>query len=566
MPLPSVAHTDEFRRIAALPRRVWSPDDLSRLTAELTSILRTPSGTMTLRPVQALALHDAAIEGGLFGSIGVGEGKTLTSLLLPAVLPCKRPLLLLPAGLIENAQRERRRLAQHWRIPNTLRIFSYNMLGLAEHERELENFAPDAILCDEVHRLKNRHAAVTRRVARYMMHAPYTVFCGFSGSVMDKSLTEFAHILRWALKTKSPVPVTNEELEEWAEALDVAVDPMQRRQAGALLELCTPVERAGPPDIAARHGFRRRLVETPGVVATIGEGEHVGCSIYVREIRHKVSPIVEQHFETLRTKWETPDGWQLTSGTEVWQDAQELAIGLHYIWDPRPPTEWREARKAWNGFARDIIARGRTYDSPLHVANACDAGKLPNDALESWRKVEPTFKPNVVAVWHDDEALKVCAAWLKKPGIVWTEHALFAAKLSKFSGVPYYGAKGFSSVGVYIEDAKPGSSAIASIDANREGKNLQGLWHRNLLVCPPTSAAWCEQVIARTHRPGQTADEVVVDVLIGCRENFDAIMKAIEGARAIQDMTGKIQKLTLADVILPSVGEMDRLLTPRWQR
>ena len=576
VPVPQIAHTAEFQRIAALPRRVLTEGELAYLAAELTSILRTPSGTMTLKPIQALALHDAGVEGGLFGPLGVGEGKTLTSMLLPAVIPCQRPLLLLPAGLIENAQRARRELSRHWRIPTSLRIFSYNMLGLADHEHELETYAPDLIVNDEGHRAKNKGAAVTRRIARYMMHG--LLFTAFARKLlapfMDKSLKEFAHILRWCLKTKSPIPITTEEIEEWAEALDQNVDPMCRRAPGALLELCTAAERASnPPHVAARLGFRRRLTETPGVVATVGAGETVGCSIYVREIRHKVSPLVEEHFAKLRGDgtpehpgWETPDGWQLMTGAEVYAIAQELALGLHYVWDPRPPPEWSEARRGWNAFARDVISRGRTYDSPLHVANACDAGKLDGAALERWRKLEPTFKPNVVPVWHDDHAIDTCTAWLKKPGIVWTEHRFFAERLSKLSGVPYYGAQGLDAVGVYIEDAKPGSSAIASIDANREGKNLQKLWHRNMLVCPPRSAAWLEQTIARTHRPGQLADEVTVDVLIGCRENFDNIVGAIEDAQAIQQMTGKIQKLTLADVTLPSVGEMDRLLTPRWQR
>lgn len=562
----AVAHTTEFQRILDLPRRSWSAEDLASLANDLTSILRTPAGTMALRPVQALALHDAGIEGGLFGPIGVGEGKTLVTLLLPLVLEARRPLLLLPAGLIQKTERDRAELSKHWRIPNSLRIFSYDLLGRVQSAQELDQFEPDVIICDEVHRLKNRRAAVTRRVARYMYARPLTKFCGLSGTVMDKSITDFGHILRWALKLNAPVPITNDELNEWAEALDEHQDPMMpQRRPGALLEFALASERANDV-LAARRGFRRRLTETPGVVATIGEGEHIDASIYVREIRHKVAPHVQAHFKKLRSEWLTPDDWQLTSGADIWRHAQELALGLHYIWSPRPPEEWRNARREWNAFARDVISRGRTYDSELHVANACDAGKLDASALNRWRAVKDTFTPNVVPVWHDDSALKICCDWMKQPGIIWTEHSFFAQKLSKVSGVPYYGAKGFDSQGHYIEDAKPGESAIASIDANREGKNLQGLWSRNLMVCPPTSALWWEQVIARTHRSGQTADEVIVDVLLSCRENYDCCVKAIEGARVIQEMTGKVQKLLLADVLLPSLSEVEALCTPAWSR
>jgi hypothetical protein len=576
---PLVAHTSEFRRVASLPRRAWTEPQLDALAAELTSILRSPACTSTradsdglclgcgqplaLRRVQAQALYEAGVERGLFGAIGVGEGKTLITLLLPIVLRSRRPLLLLPASLIEKTQRERFQLSQHWRIPTTIRLFSYEMLGREQSAQELDRYAPDGIGCDEVHRLKNRRAAVTRRVSRYMLANPTTDFAGLSGTVMDKSLTDFAHILRWCLKTKAPVPITIEEICEWAEALDEKIDEWNRRRAGALLELASAEDRAAGDDtVIARRAFQRRLNETPGVVATVGAGEHVDCSIYVREIRHKVAPVVEGHFATLRKQWETPDGWPLTSAADVWRHAQELALGLHYVWDPRPPPEWLEARKAWGQFVRATLGKSRTLDSELQVANAYPDA----DELVRWRLVRDTFRPNVVPIWHDDSALKVCTDWVRSPGIVWTEHTFFAQKLAEVTGLPYFGSRGFDATGRYIEDADASKACVASIDANREGKNLQRLWSRNLLVCPPPSAAWWEQIIARTHRPGQKADEVIVDVLIGCRENFDACEDALRGARAIRDMTGKRQKLLLADVTLPTAAELDALGSARWVR
>ncbi len=93
---------------------------------------------MQLRPVQALALHDAGVFGGLFGPVGVGEGKTLITFLLPLVFAARRPLLLLPASLIEKSQRDRLELSRHWRIPNTLRVFSLEMLGRVQAAEELQ--------------------------------------------------------------------------------------------------------------------------------------------------------------------------------------------------------------------------------------------------------------------------------------------------------------------------------------------------------------------------------------------------------------------------------------------
>lgn len=580
MTVPAVAHTAEFQRITSLPRRVWSAEDLASLTASLTEILRAPGGSMTLRPVQALALYEAGVEGGLFGPIDVGDGKTLMSLMLPIVCNAQRPLLLLPANLIENAKRAQRLLAADWKIPNTLRIMSTNILGCVQSADELDNYQPDLIVVDEAQRLKNKRAAVTRRVARYMINFPLTKFAALSGTIMDKSITEFAHILVWCLKLRAPVPVSTQEVEEWAEALDEEssnrFDLFSRRAPGALLELCTPEELASnPPHIAARLGFQRRLLETPGVVAstTVGGSQHVGCSIYVRGIMQKVAPVTERNFLKLRGNgteenpgWLMPNELPLDMAVDVWRHAQELALGLHYEWDPPPPDAWRYARREWHSFAREIISRGRTYDSELHVANACDAGRLDGSKLQSWRAIRDTYTANVVPVWHDSSAIETCAEWMNKPGIVWTEHGFFAEALAKHTGAPYFGAKGYSAAGLYIEDAAPGTSVIASIDANREGRNLQGLWSRNLMVCPPSSPGWWEQTIGRTHRPGQKADEVTVDVLLGCRENFDACMKALEGAKAVRDMTGKQQKLLLADVTLPSEWEIDSMHSPRWTR
>jgi hypothetical protein len=186
--------------------------------------------------------------------------------------------------------------------------------------------------------------------------------------------------------------------------------------------------------------------------------------------------------------------------------------------------------------------------------------------LDAWRTIRSTFEPNVEARWCDDSALKTCAHWLGRPGLLWTEHRFFAEALAEATGLPYFGAGGFSATGAYIEDCKPGDAAIASIDANREGKNLQRLWSRNLVVCPPASAAIWEQMIARTHRPGQEADEVEFDVLLGCRENYDACRHALGGAAVIADVTGKRQKLLLADVTLPLENEIDEKREHRWQR
>ena len=162
---------------------------------------------------------------------------TLCSLLLPLVLEAKRPILLLPAGLIEKTWHDRKILAEHWKLPTNLQIISYEMLGRVNAAERLMYVEPDLIIADECHRLKGKKAGCTRRVTRFMKEHPQTKFAAMSGTVMKASLKDFAHILTWCLKDGAPVPRTEDEISMWSDALDEKVNPMARRRPGALLRL-----------------------------------------------------------------------------------------------------------------------------------------------------------------------------------------------------------------------------------------------------------------------------------------------------------------------------------------
>lgn len=592
----AVQDSAELRRVLAIPRRqaaavVDGVDLVDALTAALGRDDRCPGAKLPaarnslcsvcgapvrLRPLQAIALHDIAVHGGAFLALGVGEGKTLITLLAPYVLGAQIPLLLLPANLIKKTERDIELLSRHWLIPTNIFISSYELLGRVQAADTLAIRKPDLIIGDEAHKLKNLKAAVTRRLARHVSKHPDTPFVLGSGSFMRKSMRELAHLLLWTLKDNAPVPFDFAELDDWATALD-EVQPTGPYpedfggvEPGALLQFCNEADRveADGDDVrAARLGFRRRLIETPGVVASSSADERVAASLHIRAITYKMKPETCVAFTTLRKEWKAPaDEYPLTSGAEVWAHARALAAGLTYVWEPRPPEWWLEPRKAWGQFVRGVLSHSHTLDSELHVAQAVQAGRLDDRGrLDAWLAVKDQFTPNPVPVWHDDSTLHVVSKWAEQPGIVWTTHAFFAQRLATLTGLEYYGAEGLDASGQFIDDASNERAIIASAKANREGRNLQVKWSRNLIVCPEEGPDWWQQLLGRTHRKGQQADEVTVDVLLGCLEHQRAWLRAVAGAKAVRDTTGADNRLLIADVEWPDSEVVESWSGPRWR-
>lgn len=523
-----VQDSAEFRRIVSLPRRTSPPEGTEKLSG-----LFAISGEQTLRPVQAQALAELHLVGGLVGLIRVGGGKTLITFLASEMLAVERPLLLVPAKLRAKTARDFEELSKHWR-GRPMTIQSYERLGRANWTDYLERVRPDLIICDEAHKLKNVRAAVTRRVGRYMSAYPETHFVALSGTLTRRSLMDFAHIAEWCLGDMAPVPLEYRDLQEWCLAVDVEVS--MRYGAGVLRSFSE-----GYSLREVREGVQRRIIETPGVVAT--EESPVDASLLIDEWwpNYRKSQVVHQAFIKLREEWETPDGVELISAADIWRVARELAVGFYYQWDPQPPKWWLEPRRRWAAFARSVLLRSRTLDSEFQVAQKYRDRKIYRD----WAEVKKQFEPNVIPVWLDTDVVEKAAAWAEREGIIWTDLTALAEKLEE-AGVPYYGRMGLDKNKVPIEDATGG--IVASIEANKEGRNLQR-YNRNLVLTPPSTGLAWEQLLGRTHRDGQQADEVTVEVFLGCIENINALKKARADARYQEQVTGSPQKLQEATFI-----------------
>lgn len=701
-----VPQSSDIVRVLSLPRRDWT-QGAEELAIRCTDALRTeracagcgqqrgehfrvpqhmgdaraPIGPDGLKPCPlkrvplSLFTHQAAglvnvawSSGGMF-PIGVGRGKTLFGFCIVTVLESIRPLLVLQAGLIEKAKRNLLELSLYWRIPNWIKIISYEVLGRVSGRLELIKYQPDLIIFDEVHKIKSRKAAVTKRVERYVMHhhthalpslasagplpyhgnplptpadlrapapamsvAPVAAndggaahahdrtceLCkdritpkgfgphglrvvGMSGTITTQTPKDFAHIAHMCLPGgAAPVPSTFVELERWHLALGASVSELSRIEPGALLQFCDARESGLETMRAARQGFARRLHETPGIVGTQDDG--VRASLQITPHYAPASAAIDDAFAMLRgdktrcqvnwdfeslakgdpkyigdpryAGWRLPDGFELVDGVEVYRHALELALGFYYVWDPRPPAEWFEARLYWKRFVRGQIKLGQ-LDSELEVANAAHAivctiddirfraGDAPhvNVAIgkahpyDHWVAIRDRYPRAKKAVWVCDSVLKDGEAWLhsQQRGILWTAHVAFGQALSQMSGVPYFGEQGRDPRGNYIDDAN--GPIIASLKANETGRDLQFKWDQNLFMTAMADGAENQQALARTHRIGQDADVVGAAYFMACIEHAIAFESAQNRARYIEDMMRERQRLNFADVLIPSASE-----------
>jgi hypothetical protein len=545
----------DFERVFALPRRQLSPTE--EHAAELTTYLRRPGGTMSLRPIQAAALEEAYAASGLLALIGVGFGKGLLSLLLPTAWGATNAALLVPPKLkVKLWDLEYPEYSKHWRIPNlvghpiqytdtkaVLHVVSYSDLSSAKRADILERIAPDAVICDEGHSLRHSSAARTKRFKRFFREARRRnrVACAvLSGSLTSGSINDFAHLADICLGDGSPLPRDWNEVQSWAYALDASDFPSP---GGELCRLCEPGE-------GVRSGFRRRLVETPGVVATTTNDPGMSLVFDRRELT--TPKVVTDALEKLRAEWVRPDGTPLREAIEVYGASRQLACGFYYrtIY-PRnePPAlrrEWIDARRNYYSEVRDRLTHSiKGQDSYLLLWQAADSGKWKSEHFEAWKAIHEAVKPDTETVWLDKFLVNAAIEWaLEKPGIVWVEsEAVRAAEeIALGAGIPVYAGGDADTRRLHAEDGS--RSVVCSIKAFKEGENLQA-FNRSLITTPPASGALLEQVIGRTHRSGQTADEVTVDFFLHTPELVSALKDAREKAKAIQETTGNFQKLSV---------------------
>lgn len=446
-------------------------------------------------------------------------------------------------------------------------------------------YIASGVLVHNCDKLRDPGTATTSRVLRYFRAHPEARFAGWTGSLTESSLDDYAHLAALALREGSPLPIDPEVAKEWATALDPDGRPAP---AGALLALCEPGEHIA-------EGFHRRLVETAGVIAT--DTSAVDCALAIEERDPGAIPFEIEHLlADLRATWCRPDGEELVDPMAVAACARQLASGFYYRWRfPRGETveqilTWLEARKAWHRELREKLKdRADHLDSPLLCTRAArrawgdepiteaeyveverfdedgqpmygDDGRplmrlerhrvgnahLPRwkaDAWPRWRDVRGSVVPETEAVLVNDYLARDAAAWAAEHrGIVWYEHAAFGRWVAEIGGLALHGGGAGAGEAIAAEDGS--RSIVCSIHAHGRGRDgLQRIFSEQLVANPPSSASRWEQLLGRLHRIRQKAPVVSTWFYRHSPELKSHVAKALARALYVERTLGATQKI-----------------------
>ncbi len=534
-----VTNSMEFERIFALPRRVLELNEAD--AAAVTAVFRKPGGTMTLWPIQAACLVEAAQADGLFAMVGVGAGKTLVTLMLPEAMGAKRAVLLVPSRLKKKTEHEIEHVyGQHFNLPlDRLTIVTYEELSSAKKHDVLDKLDPDLLIADECHSVASRASARGKRLHRFTREHPACRYGFLSGTVTTRSVTDYMPLVELALRKNSPVPGHYREQRDWGGALDVK--PQYLMMPGILKKFCEDKEEV-------RSGYRRRLVDTQGVVATSESA--IGTSLIIRMLAPPVPPEVVRQLEYVRKNWSiAPDQDEYDSPLAMMRVLRQIALGfyLRWVWpDGVVDHDWLEARRAWHKEVRGVLRRSlRGMDSPLLCAQAAESGRWASETWAAWCAVKDRPAPPTEAVWRSDYAVRAACVWGREqdvPSIIWADNVCFGEAIASMLGLSYYGA------GTDLTKVEE-PLIVCSMRVHGTGCNLQH-YSRNLLTSMPPNGKAVEQIIGRTHRPGQEADEVVVDWWGMTDETRDALAAVLEDAAYIEETTSQRQRVSYATKLI----------------
>lgn len=482
-----------------------------------------------LTKTQQEALEELQACRGLFGAIGVGHGKSLIALLAGTVLDVETVVIFAPASTVPGLKANQD--IGHFTVTSKNHIYSYSALSQAKNTDLLDRLKPGLIVLDEAHRVKRFESARTKRLIRYAQANPSCRFVALSGTMMNRSIKDYAHLMELALRDKAPVPLDSYHLEAWSECLDTLGRPNWAHWA-LVKPFCPTANKA---EFRAR--YQDKLKSSPGVRITTTSS--IGNSLYINIVYPKAPLSLQAHIETLENEQLKPDGDFIVDDLELARFKGHLASGFWYerLWPNGKDWHWLEARSNWSRFVVRELERNSSagYDSPLLVWE-----KTPetHQYKADWLVQRTKPEPDVATRWLSKYLIDFALDWLttNPNSIIWYSSRAVEEALHR-SGLPVFGA------GARLPDS-PIACAM-SIPAHGIGKNLQ-VWNNQLVLEPPSSGLIWEQLLGRTHRLGQQADEVNCSVIQSQKTHKNALNKALYDAKVQHQLLGNRLKLSVA--------------------
>lgn len=616
----------EMSRICRLPLM----GDLDKTTYERLNYqwveARAYEEGFRLFPIQVCAINSFIQFGGLFAPIPVGGGKTLITLkiadwayhngiqrsllivpsqvysqLAQADIPMARWNLSIsvPFYLLGGKSRERRR-----RIVSGQRegcyVMPYSFLSTTDTNFLLEMIDPGLLICDEVHRIKSRRAARTRRLMKFVQERK-PLMAALSGTITAKSVMDYHHLLVHTLGENSPLPQPVSMAADWAKILDTDQQP-----APAQLQILAPLRNWAKKHFptepfpftvsGVRAAYRHRLHTAPGVVAS--KHSSVGTSLVFHNVpAEKPSEQLQELINQVEKEWKTPNGDEIDFAIHKFKWLYELSAGFYnqLTW-PSPAKlatkcniseaeaedrlqralEHHEAKQEYLIALREYLKNPHPdADTPMLVGLEISKNggrKVGRELAVLWRKMKalefegmPERDPAQVRV--DDYKIRAMIKWAKEikgGALIWIYHqevGKWAVEALREAGVEaLYAPAGAHGNRVILNSKNASRIIVASIMAHGEGKNLQAFQDQYFLQWP-RSAKMAEQVLGRTHRQGQQADTLIVEM--NRTLHFDHLMFAacLTDALYIHQTTGNRQKL-----VFGTYDPMPKVYSPEFLR
>lgn len=610
----------EMLRICLLPE--WKPMDAEEHEVFCAERMLTHAFLRGDRflPEQAEAIRVfEAIGGGLF-PIRVGRGKTGVSISCAEIahrsMGVRRSLLMMPPSVcpqfevavrfwrdripmsaasfryLHRLSRDDRARLVKSQAPACF-VMPYSLLSQPDAMELIAAIAPQLVIADEAHLLKNYRAARTKRLMHFLEEElkPEPIFVAMDGTFTKKSMMEYHHLATLALKDRSPLPRTPSMAYFWdqlTQSSATEAPPQLNHVMRPLVEWAAerhPTE-VWPADQVEtyRRAYRHRFTTAPGVVAS-GE-DQIDCSLTIRNNaagapNAELAGLIQKVLAT----YTTPNGDEIDHAIHVHKWTTELSAGFwnKLAW---PTVEWVMKFKRVNeAEAKDLIARSKDHhkvlqeyhrelrkflkdspaglDTPLMVANqirlrggeGIDSAVVQLYHASKAMEFEGMLERQKTPVRVDDFKIKKCLEWAlsRGRGLVWVWHkemGRWIAEVMRDAGLPVVEAPGGENE-VFLQPETYEKVCVASIGAHYQGKNMQGEvgrgFNEQFVLQWPRDASIAEQMMGRTHRTGQREDEVVVETIRTTEADHLDFAACLNDAVYVQQSLGTSQKLLFAD-------------------